>query len=123
MNAYLLVAAAISAVTCLIHVVVGGRYVARPLLDEPALRRAPKLTFYYCWHLVTLLLAGMALAFAMAAQPMGSRELAWFATVGAGLCGAGSLVMAVRFGRRLWHFPQWMLFLPIVVLGSAGLLT
>lgn len=122
MNWLLAAAAAVSVLTCLIHLVLGGREIARPLLAADGLRRVPKYTAYYCWHLVTITLAGLALAFAVAARPDGSRDLALFATGGAALFAAWSLGMIARFRLRPWHFPQWALFLPITALGLAGLL-
>jgi hypothetical protein len=122
MNPFLAAAAAASLLTCLVHLVLGGREVARPLLATEGLRRIPKFTAYYCWHLVTITLSGLALAFALAARPDGSRELALFATGGAALFAVWSLGMVARFRLRPWHFPQWALFLPITALGLAGVL-
>lgn len=121
MNLWLALAAALAALTTLIHVMLGGREVAAPLLAGDRLHPVPKFTLYYCWHLATIVLAALALAFALAAIGQASRDLAVFSTVGAGLFGVWSLVMVGLFRLRIAHFPQWALFAPIALCGALGL--
>lgn len=121
MNLWLTAAAVLAAATTLIHALLGGREIAGPLLAAERLRNVPKYTMYYCWHLVTIILAGQALAFALVASGHASRDLAIFATVGAGLFALWSLGMIGGFRLRLAHFPQWALFTPMAVFGALGL--
>lgn len=123
MNAWLALAAALAAVTTLIHAILGGRYVAAPLLATERLHAVPKFTMYYCWHLVTIVLAALALAFGLVATGQGSRDLALFATTGAALFCLWSLGMIGLFRLRIAHFPQWALFAAITLSGAIGLWT
>lgn len=121
MNLWLVAAAAIAAATTLIHAFLGGQHVARPLLAAEKLRSEPKFTMYYCWHMATIVLAALALAFALAAAGQASRDLAVFATVGAGLFALWNLAMIALFRLRPAHFPQWALFAPMATCGALGL--
>lgn len=121
MNLYFLVAALLSVGICALHVVVGGRKVARPLLDAERLSATAKFTNYYCWHLVTIAISALAAAFAIAGTSEASRDTAMLATAVAGLFAGWSLVMIAIFRLPLWRFPQWLLFLPVAGLGLAGL--
>lgn len=121
MNVWLALAAALAALTTLIHAILGGREIAAPLLAAERLHAVPKFTLYYCWHLVTIVLAALALAFALVATDRGSRDLALFATAGATLFGLWSLAMIGLFRLRIAHFPQWALFAAIAASGAAGL--
>ncbi|WP_172448587.1 hypothetical protein [Caulobacter mirabilis] len=120
MNGWFLAATAIAALTCVIHATLGGRETARPLLASD-LGKVAKYTNYYCWHLVTIVLAGLALAFGLVATGEGSRDLGLFAVLCAALFAAWSLIMIARFRLKPGHFPQWALFLPIAVCGGLGL--
>lgn len=121
MNAWLALAAVLAAATTLIHFVLGGREVAAPLLATERLHSVPKFTMYYCWHLVTIVLAALALAFGLVATGRGSRDLALFATGGAALFCLWSLGMIGLFRLRIAYFPQWALFAAISVSGMIGL--
>ena len=121
MNAWLALATLLAAATTLIHAILGGREIATPLLAAERLHAVPKFTLYYCWHLVTIILAGQALAFTLAASRHASRDLAIFATAGAGLFAAWSLGMIGGFRLRPAHFPQWALFTPMTACGALGL--
>ncbi|CAN7407291.1 hypothetical protein LJR090_003228 [Bosea sp. LjRoot90] len=121
MNIWLALAAALAAATTLIHFILGGRHVAAPLLATERLHAVPKFTMYYCWHLVTIVLAALALAFGLAATGQGSRDLALFATAGAALFCLWSLAMVALFRLRIAHFPQWALFAATAVSGAIGL--
>lgn len=121
MNIWLALAAALAAATTLIHFVLGGRHVAAPLLATERLHAVPKFTMYYCWHLVTIVLAALALAFGLAASGRASRDLALFATVGAALFCLWSLGIIGLFHLRIAHFPQWALFAAITLSGTIGL--
>ena len=121
MNLWLALAAVLAAITTLIHVILGGRYVATPLLATERLHAVPKFTMYYCWHLVTIVLAALALAFGLVATGRASRDLALFATAGAALFCLWSLGMIGLFRLRIAHFPQWLLFATITVSGMIGL--
>ncbi|WP_439499632.1 hypothetical protein [Bosea sp. (in: a-proteobacteria)] len=121
MNGWFLAAALIAMLTCLIHAWLGGREVARPLLAANGLGKVAKFTAYYCWHLVTIVLAGLGLAFFLGASGSGSRELGAFATGCAALFCLWSLALIARFGLKPLHFPQWVLFAPMALCGAAGL--
>lgn len=121
MNAWLALAALLAAATTLIHAILGGREIAIPLLAAERLHAVPKFTLYYCWHLVTIVLAALALAFGLVAIGLGSRDLALFATVGAALFCLWSLGMVGLFRLRIAHFPQWALFAAIAISGTIGL--
>lgn len=120
MNPWLVAAASAAFVTFLIHTVVGGREIARPLLAARDLARIPRLTAYYCWHMVTLLLLAMALALAWAAGQANTALVVLVTLLAFGFA-ALSLFLVLRYRVRPWLLPQWSLFLVIGVLGSLGL--
>jgi len=121
-NTYFVAAAVLSTFTCLIHATLGGRETVGPLLAARELGKVAKYTAYYCWHLVTITLAGIALSFWLAAGDPAVEALAIFATFAVAAFALWSLAMISLFKLRLWHFPQWALFLPAAGLGLAGLL-
>ncbi|MDJ1158131.1 hypothetical protein QNA08_07790 [Chelatococcus sp. SYSU_G07232] len=116
---WLAAAALLSAATALIHTFLGGREIAVPLLAARDLAPVPKLTAYYCWHMVTLLLFAMAVGFALAAAGRG-EGLATGLTILAALFALLSLGLVVGYRVNPWHMPQWALFLPIALCGALG---
>ena len=121
MNIWFAAAVLTSAATFLIHTFVGGRMVARPLLAAEGLGKVSKYTNYYCWHMVTIVLAAQTLAFAITAQNPSERILAMFASGGALAFMVWGLAMIAIFKLRMTNYPQWLLFLPTALLGMAGL--
>ena len=120
MNIWFATAAVLSALICGLHVVMGGREAVHPLLAATELSPLTKFTNYYCWHIVTIVIAGMAVAFAYSAQPASAMDLALFATGLAFLFTVWSLGMIARFGLPLLQFGQWLLFLAVGFLGLIG---
>lgn len=112
-------AAFVSVAWFLVHLFVGGKEVARPLLasdTDPLVLQ----TLYLCWHLTSVTIAIMAIMFAMAA---------WLATPAYGVAG---LFLAAGFALvgigvvplRGWSYkivPQGWLFVPVVALAAIGL--
>jgi len=122
MNTWLVVASALSALVTLLHIFGGGPTTVPDLIKRTGERgEVGRFTAYYAWHLVTIALAAQALAFWMAAQAGGARELALFATFGALAFAIWSLVMIAIFRLKPMLYPQWLLFLPIGLVGLAGL--
>ena len=121
MNGFLLAAAIAGFITCGIHVTAGGRDIARPLLAARDLADVPKLTHYYCWHLVTIVLFALGVAFLWAAYDPGAAELAWFATAIALAFMIWGLALVVWKRQPTRLMPQWTLFAVIAALGLAGL--
>lgn len=121
MNLLLMLAGASAFGVFLTHLILGGREIVRPFLGVEKMPGIAHYTMYYCWHLVSLTLAGMALAFVMAAQPGGARVLAMFATFGAASFAALNFGMNARLGLSFARHPQGFLFLPVAALGAAGL--
>jgi len=122
MNWWFVAAAGFTALVMLTHLVLGGREIARPLLAAERLDEVPRYTSYYCWHLVSIMQFGTALAFWVAAVKPVSDYLALFATGSVVLSMTWSLVMIAIFKLRVWHFPQWLLYVPPSVCGVVGLL-
>ena len=81
-----------------------------------------RLTNYFCWHGMTILLGGLAGAFVWAAVDPSAWRVATFATA---LCfGLGLLnfVMVRATGQKDRHMPQWILFTGLTALSLPGLL-
>jgi hypothetical protein len=120
MNLWLAAAAAVAFATFLIHTVIGGREIARPLLAARDLARIPRLTAYYCWHMVTILLLGMSVSLAWAARHA-NTPLVVLMTALAFAFTALSLGLVAAYRVRPWYLPQWSLFAVIAVLAGLGL--
>lgn len=125
MNRWFLSAGLLACFTALVHVFAGGPSVAAPLLDS-AIAEVPRLTMYACWHLVSVALAGSGLALLAAARPAAaaqSRALVGF--IAALWLGFGLVILAVALQQPgsgwLWKMPQWVILLPVGLLGFAGL--
>ncbi len=102
-----------------IHVFLGGREIAHPLLKATALPATVRHTQYLCWHFTTVAIAGMAGLYLAAAF----TSVTAFAT-SATLLAAGFFVVGVglviALGERHTRLPQGWLFLPVAALGVAG---
>ncbi len=125
MNIWFLGAAVLSFIVCLIHVFLGGKEAARPLLDSSDLKPVPKYTNYYCWHMVTITIAALGVMFSIAAFIQSAVELAWAASMLAALFCLWNIALYLCKRQELhrWYqLPQWVLFLPIAALGVLGFL-
>lgn len=114
----LLLPALVSAVIAAIHILIGGRELAPPLLRAADLPPAVKFTHYYCWHLVSITLIGTAGAFTFAAFAPEGRVLAVFGTLYAGAFCLWGLALVLWKRQRHRDMPQWILF---AVLSASGL--
>lgn len=121
MNGFLAAASALSALTWAVHTFVGGPEIATPLLNAE-MPAVPKFTAYYCWHLVTLTLAAMAVGFGYAAFDPGGWDVAVLATGLAASFAGWSLALVRWSGRHPLELPQWVLFLGIFAAALPGLL-
>jgi hypothetical protein len=119
MSSMSMAAAVLSFITWGVHVFAGGPTVARPLLAAKDLDPVARDTLYFGWHLVTLLLLAMGLAFLHTAMG-GARELAILMTALAASFTLWNVALVVWKRRRLLDLPQWALFGPITVLGLAA---
>ncbi len=118
MNRWLVAAAVLSAVACLVHLFVGG-----PAFYAPALTHLGDVDgaiLSAVWHGVSLILAINTVAFALAAQPLEPAASSLQPT-------AIALSLAVTFLgfglvrlSSLTATPQWTIFLLIGVLGLIG---
>lgn len=112
-------AAALSLAIALLHVFGGGPSIARPLLGSE-LEPEPKYVSYYCWHLVSLTLVAMAVAFALAATFGDQWAIGGMASVLAASFALWGLVLGVTSGQGYRVIPQGWLFVPVAVLGGLG---
>ncbi|MEM8684832.1 MAG: hypothetical protein AAGF72_15470 [Pseudomonadota bacterium] len=121
MNGWLLAAASVSGLTCLVHVFAGGSSAARPLLRSE-LDDEAKYTNYYCWHMVSIVIAAMACGFAYAAINASARDVAIVMTGLALAFTLWSLGLIAWQRQPFLRLPQWVLFAPIGLLGVLGVL-
>ncbi len=112
-------AGAFAALWFAVHLILGGRQIARPLVEAQALNPVVRHTQYLCWHFTTVAIAGMAIFFGIAAVT-GTIAFATSAT----LLAAGFFVVGVglvmSLGESHARLPQGWLFLPVAALGLAG---
>jgi hypothetical protein len=124
MNRPLVVAAFLAAFTALVHLFAGGPDIAAPLLAS-TLADEPRLTLYAVWHMATVALALSALALFVAALPRhaaAARYMVLF--ISALWCAFGIVFLSViaiqQEGEWLFKLPQWLLLLPVGLLGLWG---
>lgn len=122
MNLFLLIASLFAAITWMIHVIAGGREVVAPLLDSD-IAWVPRITHYYCWHMVTITLAVMALGFAYGGFFEQGLDVAWLVEILAILFALWNVALGLWKRPKPWYaLPQWVLFLAISVVALPGLL-
>jgi len=113
----LLFTGTLAGVVATLHLTLGGREVARPLLAAEALDPVVRYTSYYCWHLVTIVLYAMAAGFGAAAILPGGSLLVGFLTISACAFSLWGFVLVAVHSRSFAELPQGLLFLPVAVLG------
>lgn len=95
-----------------VHVFVGGRLIAEPLLAS-GLADLPRMTLYLVWHGITVVLAGMALLAADALFWRKRPDAAYLLSGLAGLFALLGLAFVARFGVSPLDLPQWIVFTPM----------
>ena len=121
MNAFFLAAGIWCAVAWGLHTFLGGRAIARPLLAAGDLQDTPKYTQFYCWHIVTILLAVMAAGLVYAAFVPGAEDVALLVVGLAFALAVWGLALPKAVGQTFGEMPQGFLLLPIGLVGLAGL--
>jgi len=124
MNRTLLFTAILAAFTAAVHIFVGTPEIQKPLLQS-ALPQEVSLLLYTCWHLVSVTLSLSAAAFFVSARANlagSSRNMVKFVSY-MWLC-FGFVFVAVALIHSgvlmLLKLPQWILLLPVGVLGLWG---
>jgi len=124
MNWLIFAAGVLAAFTALLHIFVGGRDIARPLLASE-LSEEVKLTVYGCWHIVTVYLVISAVSLLVASFGLVPAPESLVAFISASWVLFGLLFVAVTLGlakpRGIFRFPQWALLIPVGMLGFWGL--
>lgn len=118
----LLVAAAMMTLAFYVHVVVGGRHVARPLLADRRLPPPAKWLSYYCWHIVSLMIltfVGMLTYWAFRAP---DRLSLVFTAAFFAVCGGMSAWVATKGKIAPLRFPSTSLFFALALCVAADLL-
>lgn len=115
-------AGTIAALWFLVHIFLGGRDIAGPLLASTELHPVVRDVNYICWHFVSVGIAGMA-GFFLWAGYVGDTSLAMAGTLMAAGFTLTGVAIAFKQGANHLAVPQGWLFLPIAALGIAGLLT
>ena len=114
----IIVAVLLAAAMTSVHVILGGQFIAEPLLQSD-LATLPRMTLYLCWHGVTIVLAGMAVLFAMGFH--GRRDVVKLA---GGLATAFFVLgwsYIIGFGLSPLDLPQWIAFGPMALAAGVAL--
>ena len=116
------VAMLMSVTTFFVHVVVGGKFVAAPLLETDALPPASKWLNYYCWHVTSIVIAFIAFAFGwMAMNGSDPAAIIFLAGLTASLA-VLSAAVALKGDINPFRFPSTSLFAAISLAGWGALL-
>ncbi len=121
MNWYFFAAGVVSLVTFGAHTFIAGRLIAAPLLASKELGTVVRLTNYYGWHVVTILLAAMTAAFFLAAYFPTLTVLAVAFTAIAAGCSLLSVVIVTSHKVKPLRMPQWLFFGVVAMFGICGL--
>ena len=120
MNWFLLIATILSFITFAVHLFLGGREIATPLLKSD-LDQVPKLTAYYCWHMVTLMLLLMTVTFGYAFFFPGNAALVVTMMIFSIGCALLSFGLIAVYRVSPIQLPQWIFFVLISVFAFISL--
>jgi len=119
-NAWWLAAGIAALLVNALHIWLGGREIARRLIDAPSLHPVVKWTTYYCWHMATIAMLVMGALFVAAGMQAEHATFAIPATALAlGFC-ALSVGIVVAARQSALEMPQWGLFAVVTALGLMG---
>ena len=118
---YFLFAGALALLWAAVHIVIGGRQIARPLAQSTTLAPVVRDTQHLCWHLTSGALVLMG-GFLMAAALTGTDAYGVAGTLLSATFAAIGLGLAPLIGQDYRVLPQGWLFVPVTGLGLAGLL-
>ena len=110
------ISSGILALAFVVHALVGSREITRPLMNSD-IPTGPKYTVFLCWHLVTIVLLVMALAFGWAAMDSAAWEVGLLATVLSGGFALWGLALQMWGEARFADLPQWTLFVGATACG------
>ena len=117
----ILAAACVAAiVTFAVHTFVGGRYAARPLLADTRLPRASKWLNYFCWHVVTVLLAILAAVLGAGALGQVHADAIRLVAVIAASISVTSVAVTLKAGIPPLRFPATYLLAIVAGLAAWG---
>jgi hypothetical protein len=122
MNTYFAIAAVLSLFVTGLHFFLGGKRIARPLLDAKMLPDNVRCVQYFCWHITTLSLLLQAILFGIAASYPAEISLAIVATALAGSISVLGILIPSTLKIGYKTKPQGLLFVPVTALGWAGIL-
>ena len=124
MNKILATAAALAAFTAALHTFGGTPEIEAPLLQAPL---APEISLllYACWHLVTVALTLSAIGLFISAKPkhaVQSHYMALFISFMWVFFGLVFILVDITYSGlpMLFVLPQWILLIPIGLLGLWG---
>lgn len=121
MNGYALAAAIVALATVLVHLIPGGRFVARPLLENRSLPRASKWLNYFCWHIVTVMIIFIGIGFYWSGQGPENRSALVFLSAFTAVVSMLSAAVALTARINPFKFPSTSLFAVTSILGWASL--
>ena len=113
-------AGSIAAIWFLVHLFLGGKQIARPLLATTELDPVVRDVQYLCWHFTSVGIVGIAVFFVLAAIGWGEAYAVAGTFLAAGFTATG-VALVVKQGAQHLAVPQGWLFLPIAALGVVGL--
>ncbi len=122
MSILLWAATAMGVVTFVVHTFVGGKVVAKPLLADRSLPKASKWLNYYCWHITTVMIAFIAIAFAWLAVTPGQTPMIILLSALTASVSILSVFVALKGGINPLRFPSTSLFASVSAFGWAALL-
>ena len=114
-------ASVLAALTFCVHTFVGGRSVARPLLNDAGLPPVSKWLNYMCWHMTTIMLVWCAVALGLAALMPGQELLVILVTGLAGACSLWSAILARLGGFHPLRLPSTSLLGGLAILCGCAL--
>lgn len=124
MNRLLIFAALLAILTAVVHIFAGGADTVVPLLTS-ALTVEAKLTLYAVWHMASSVLVLSAVALFVGSLPRhryAARYLVLFVSIMWFVFGIIFLSIAASQPETAWFIklPQWILLLPVGILGLWG---
>lgn len=122
MNYYFIFASVITFIWFLVHCLVGGKEIIKPLLEITVLEEVQKKVLYYCWHLVSFLIfLNFAVYLYLGISSEENLPLAIVNLSSSFFFFIWGVLLAGFSKVTYLEMPQGWLFLPVFILGVLGL--